>query len=269
MTGRRRARVRPALRLKRLLLLFPIVLPLSVAWPAHADDTPAAPIGAASTPEPSLPRRSTRSSPRCATAFTSHTPTRARSRARCRPNRIATAAPALLLAIIAVESGFDRHAVSVAGARGLMQVMPTAHRDLVAHVKDLSDPATNVRIGAAIFRGYLDDADGDVETALVRYNGGTKRYALGRAARAAIRCAATPFERRGKRRAADGREPLSASLPRAVEPVAGARLRDDVRGPPRIAFQLAPQVADIHTQVVRILAVRRAPHLAQQAVVRQ
>ena len=117
------------------------------------------------------------------------------------------AAPALLLAIIAVESGFDRHAVSVAGARGLMQVMPTAHRDLVAHVKDLSDPATNVRIGAAIFRGYLDDADGDVETALVRYNGGTKRYAAGRAARAAIRCAATPFERRGKRRAADGREP--------------------------------------------------------------
>ncbi|WP_260464026.1 lytic transglycosylase domain-containing protein [Burkholderia sp. Bp8963] len=86
-------------------------------------------------------------------------------------------APALLLAIIAVESSFDRHAVSAAGARGLMQVLPAAHRDLVAHVKDLSDPATNVRIGAAIFRGYLDDADGDVETALVRYNGGTKRYA--------------------------------------------------------------------------------------------
>jgi len=86
-------------------------------------------------------------------------------------------APALLLAIIAVESSFDRRAVSVAGARGLMQVLPAAHRDLVAHVKDLSDPATNVRIGAAIFRGYLDEADGDIETALVRYNGGTKRYA--------------------------------------------------------------------------------------------
>ncbi|WP_080497787.1 lytic transglycosylase domain-containing protein [Burkholderia ubonensis] len=86
-------------------------------------------------------------------------------------------APALLLAIIAVESSFDRHAVSGAGARGLMQVLPASHRDLVAHVKDLSDPATNVRIGAAIFRGYLDDEDGDVEAALVRYNGGTKRYA--------------------------------------------------------------------------------------------
>lgn len=85
--------------------------------------------------------------------------------------------PVLLLAVIAVESGFDRHAVSDAGARGLMQVLPAAHRDLVAHVKDLSDPATNVRIGAAILRSYLDDADGDVDTALARYSGGTKRYA--------------------------------------------------------------------------------------------
>ncbi|MEK7918142.1 hypothetical protein AAB988_14250 [Burkholderia contaminans] len=32
----------PTLRLKRLLLLFPIMLPLSIALPAHADDTPAA-----------------------------------------------------------------------------------------------------------------------------------------------------------------------------------------------------------------------------------
>ncbi|MBY4799407.1 hypothetical protein K6W78_05250 [Burkholderia cepacia] len=38
----------------------------------------------------------------------------------------------------------------MAGARGLRQVRPIAHRDLVAQVKDLSDPATTVRIGAAI-----------------------------------------------------------------------------------------------------------------------
>ncbi|UIY59212.1 lysozyme family protein [Burkholderia cepacia] len=38
----------------------------------------------------------------------------------------------------------------MAGARGLMQVRPVAHRDLVAQVKDLSDPAAYVRIGAAI-----------------------------------------------------------------------------------------------------------------------
>ncbi|VWB59178.1 lytic transglycosylase domain-containing protein [Burkholderia lata] len=164
--------------LKRLLLSFPIALSLSIALPAHADDTPAAPVSAASTPEPSLP-------PTLDTIVTTlrnrfhvaYADARTIARAVQTESDRYGLAPALLLAIIAVESSFDRHAVSVAGARGLMQVMPTAHRDLVAHVKDLSDPATNVRIGAAIFRGYLDDADGDVETALVRYNGGTKRYA--------------------------------------------------------------------------------------------
>ncbi|KVF58187.1 hypothetical protein WJ15_27225 [Burkholderia cepacia] len=171
-------RMRAALPLKRLLLCLPIALSMSVALPAHADDTPAAPVATASTSDPSSP----------ATLDTIVTTLRNRfhvayADARTIARAVQTEsdryglAPALLLAIIAVESGFDRHAVSVAGARGLMQVLPTAHRDLVAHVKDLSDPATNVRIGAAIFRGYLDDADGDVETALVRYNGGTKRYA--------------------------------------------------------------------------------------------
>ncbi|MDN7895253.1 lytic transglycosylase domain-containing protein [Burkholderia cepacia] len=171
-------RVRAALPLKRLLLCLPIALSVAVALPAHADDTPAAPIAAASTTDPSRP-------PTLDTIVTTlrnrfhvaYADARTIARAVQTESDRYGLTPALLLAIIAVESGFDRHAVSVAGARGLMQVLPTAHRDLVAHVKDLSDPATNVRIGAAIFRGYLDDADGDVETALVRYNGGTKRYA--------------------------------------------------------------------------------------------
>lgn len=171
-------RTRPALPLKRLLLLCPIVLSLSAALPAQADDTPAAPATAASTPDTSLPPTLDSIVTTLRNRF--HV---AYADARTIAHAVQTEsdryglAPALLLAIIAVESGFDRHAVSVVGARGLMQVLPAAHRDLVAHVKDLSDPATNVRIGAAIFRGYLDDADGDVETALVRYNGGTKRYA--------------------------------------------------------------------------------------------
>ncbi|VWM06065.1 lytic transglycosylase domain-containing protein [Burkholderia lata] len=173
-----RLRVHPALRLKRLLLPFPIALSLSIALPAHADDTPAAPATAASTPEASPPPTLDTIVIALRNRFhVAYADARTIARAVQTESDRYGLAPALLLAIIAVESGFDRHAVSVAGARGLMQVMPTAHRDLVAHVKDLSDPATNVRIGAAIFRGYLDDADGDVETALVRYNGGTKRYA--------------------------------------------------------------------------------------------
>ncbi|WP_262413625.1 MULTISPECIES: lytic transglycosylase domain-containing protein [unclassified Paraburkholderia] len=55
-----------------------------------------------------------------------------------------------------IVSGFDRHAISAAGAKGLMQVLPTAHPQVVALNKDLSDPAENVRIGSSILRGYLD-----------------------------------------------------------------------------------------------------------------
>ncbi|KEZ05122.1 hypothetical protein GQ57_15020 [Burkholderia sp. MSh2] len=155
-----------------------LALSLSAALPAHADDMPAAPVAAASAPQAALPPALDAIVATLRDRFhVAYADARAIARAVQTESDRYGLAPALLLAIIAVESGFDRRAVSVAGARGLMQVLPTAHRDLVAHVKDLSDPATNVRIGAAIFRGYLDDADGDVETALVRYNGGTKRYA--------------------------------------------------------------------------------------------
>ncbi|HEX7911014.1 MAG TPA: lytic transglycosylase domain-containing protein [Paraburkholderia sp.] len=85
--------------------------------------------------------------------------------------------PILLLAVMAVESSFDRHAVSVAGARGLMQILPAAHPQLIAGVSDLSDPAINVRIGSAILRGYLDESGGDLDAALLRYSGGGRGYA--------------------------------------------------------------------------------------------
>ncbi|MGH8778079.1 transglycosylase SLT domain-containing protein [Paraburkholderia sp.] len=85
--------------------------------------------------------------------------------------------PVLLLAVMSIESGFDRHAVSSAGARGLMQILPSAHPRLIAHAKDLSDPTVNVRIGSTILRDYLDAADGDLDAALFRYSGGGRGYA--------------------------------------------------------------------------------------------
>jgi soluble lytic murein transglycosylase-like protein len=85
--------------------------------------------------------------------------------------------PVLLLAIIETESGFNRHAVSSAGAKGLMQILPTAHPQLVASGEDLSDPAENVRIGSRILRDYLDATRGDLNSALKRYSGGDKNYA--------------------------------------------------------------------------------------------
>src|ERR1700675_594297 len=85
--------------------------------------------------------------------------------------------PVLLLAVIATESGFDRQAVSVAGAEGLMQILPTAHPQVVASGKDLTEPAENVRIGSSILREYLDASGGDLGAALKRYSGGGKGYA--------------------------------------------------------------------------------------------
>lgn len=85
--------------------------------------------------------------------------------------------PVLLLAVIATESGFDRQAVSVAGAQGLMQILPTAHPQVFASGNDLTEPAENVRIGSSILREYLDASGGDLSVALKRYSGGGKGYA--------------------------------------------------------------------------------------------
>ena len=85
--------------------------------------------------------------------------------------------PALLLAVIATESGFDRQAVSVAGAQGLMQILPAAHPQVFAPGNDMTEPAENVRIGSSILREYLDASGGDLGVALKRYSGGGKGYA--------------------------------------------------------------------------------------------
>jgi soluble lytic murein transglycosylase-like protein len=85
--------------------------------------------------------------------------------------------PFLLLAVIAVESGFDRYAVSVAGAVGLMQVVPSQHKDRLRHAELLWDARTNIEIGSSILHDYLKASDGDLRGALERYSGGAKGYA--------------------------------------------------------------------------------------------
>jgi soluble lytic murein transglycosylase-like protein len=80
--------------------------------------------------------------------------------------------PALVLALIQVESGFRKYAISSAGARGYMQVMPFWARQIGG-----GDPAglfhmqTNLRFGCVILRHYLDIERGDLFMALGRYNG--------------------------------------------------------------------------------------------------
>ena len=83
--------------------------------------------------------------------------------------------PELVLAVIDIESGFDRFAVSRSGAQGLMQIMSFWLDELdVAHT-NLFDPALNLRMGCTILRVYLDREQGDIPRALARYNGSAGR----------------------------------------------------------------------------------------------
>jgi soluble lytic murein transglycosylase-like protein len=79
--------------------------------------------------------------------------------------------PGLVMAVIAVESRFDRWAVSAAGAVGLMQVMPFWPEQLGMRRYELVHVAPNVHMGCAILRYYLGFEHNDVRKALARYNG--------------------------------------------------------------------------------------------------
>ena len=79
--------------------------------------------------------------------------------------------PEMVLALIQVESNFDRFAISSAGARGLMQIMPFWLDEIGHPDEDLFDIHTNLRIGCSILHLYLDREKGDRTRALARYNG--------------------------------------------------------------------------------------------------
>ncbi len=83
--------------------------------------------------------------------------------------------PGLVLAIIDVESRFDRWAVSPAGAVGLMQVMPFWPEELGMRRHQLVRIPDNIRMGTAIFRHYMKRERNDVAKALARYNGSVGR----------------------------------------------------------------------------------------------
>ncbi|MBP7201694.1 MAG: lytic transglycosylase domain-containing protein [Propionivibrio sp.] len=79
--------------------------------------------------------------------------------------------PQLVLGLIQVESGFKKYAVSSAGARGFMQVMPFWIKVIGRGDDNLFHLRTNLRYGCTILRHYLDIEKGDLYRALGRYNG--------------------------------------------------------------------------------------------------
>ncbi|MBS0966467.1 lytic transglycosylase domain-containing protein [Acetobacter okinawensis] len=85
--------------------------------------------------------------------------------------------PSWIRAVLRIESDGDRHAVSSAGAMGLMQIMPGTWRDLRRTLNlgaDPFDPHDNITAGAAYLR-WLHDRYGDVGF-LAAYNAGPRRY---------------------------------------------------------------------------------------------
>ncbi len=76
-----------------------------------------------------------------------------------------------MLAVIQVESNFRKYAVSTAGARGYMQVMPFWVDVIGTKDHNLFHLRTNLRYGCLILRHYLDIERGNLTRALGRYNG--------------------------------------------------------------------------------------------------
>ncbi len=79
--------------------------------------------------------------------------------------------PQVMLGVMYHESGFKKYAISTAGARGYMQVMPFWQKLIGQPDQNLFHLRTNLRYGAVILRYYLDAENGDYYRALGRYNG--------------------------------------------------------------------------------------------------
>lgn len=83
--------------------------------------------------------------------------------------------PELVLAVIQIESAFDRFALSYVGARGYMQIMPFWKNEIGRPDDNLMDLRTNLRYGCTILKHYLDREKNDHIRGLARYNGSLGR----------------------------------------------------------------------------------------------
>jgi len=84
--------------------------------------------------------------------------------------------PELVLAVIDVESRYDRFAISSAGAQGLMQIMPFWLNEIGRPEDNLFTISTNIRLGCTILKYYLDMEKGNLARALARYNGSLGKF---------------------------------------------------------------------------------------------
>jgi soluble lytic murein transglycosylase-like protein len=78
--------------------------------------------------------------------------------------------PDLVLAVMQIESAFNRYAISRVGAQRLMQVMPFWRLEIGRPQDNLTETETNIRYGTVILAHYMDVAKGGLVEALARYN---------------------------------------------------------------------------------------------------
>ncbi|MAZ88445.1 MAG: hypothetical protein CL693_12455 [Cellvibrionaceae bacterium] len=93
-----------------------------------------------------------------------------------RAARRADLQPEIVLALIEVESHFNRFAVSRVGAQGMMQVMPFWKNEIGHPEDNLTEIDTNLKYGCTILKHYMNKADGRLMEALARYNGSYGQY---------------------------------------------------------------------------------------------
>jgi soluble lytic murein transglycosylase-like protein len=82
--------------------------------------------------------------------------------------------PELVLAVIQIESRFDRFAISKTGAQGLMQVMPFWLKEIGHPEDNLMNIHTNLRLGCTILKYYMKMEHNNLRLALEKYNGNTR-----------------------------------------------------------------------------------------------
>jgi soluble lytic murein transglycosylase-like protein len=138
--------------------------------------------------------------------------------------RLAGVDPFLVLALIHVESSFDPHAVSSAGAVGLMQLREETMRSEVERSglrsADPHDPVASVQAGVRYLRRLID-AFGDHDLALMAYNAGPNRI-LGHVRRGAIPERFRTYPRKVKAHLERFRQAAAARAPAALTVVAAS-----------------------------------------------
>lgn len=103
---------------------------------------------------------------------------------QCSEESFPTVPMPLVLAVISVESGFNRDLVGFSNDTGLMQIIPKYHKERIKKYicddnADLFDPRVNVMVGMDYLEELLDWSDGDISTAVMGYNMGqanAKKY---------------------------------------------------------------------------------------------